>query len=342
MGKPAKEQITQSSSSEEDVDISSDSSSGSEEEDSNDSDFESESASEADEDDEDFEPTVKKQRTAKGATAVKKGAPPKAAPSRKSPAVKNDTSEKSKENATPPKPKATTKKTAAPKTAPAKAKPKKMSGVECENAIVAYCDRTNRPYSDGELHLNMHKPVGKTEFNRILAKLVKAKRLDFRENGKFKIYWSDQSQYPKLSMEEMDTLDTGISDRKEEQKELKSQISVSNEKIASLSKLSTLEDLKQESDATKAKLKAAEERLASLRDSSESVDPNLRKRMIDKLKAHKKLWKERKDNCMDFLYQMSEGMQKSISQTYEIVGIDTDEENGMSYKEFATNVNKLL
>ena len=192
MGKPAKEQITQDSSGEEDVDISSDSSSGSEVDDSDDSDFESESTEDDDEDDEDFEPTVKKQRTAKGASAAKKGAPPKAAPSRKSPAAKKAASEKSKENVTPPKTKATTKKKAAPKTAPAKSKPKKMSAVECENAIVEYCNRTNRPYSDGELHLNMHKPVGKAEFNRILERLVKAKRVDFRENGKFKIYWSEQ------------------------------------------------------------------------------------------------------------------------------------------------------
>ena len=48
MGKPAKEQIKESSS-EEDVDISSDSSSGSEEDDSDDSDFESESAEDDDE-----------------------------------------------------------------------------------------------------------------------------------------------------------------------------------------------------------------------------------------------------------------------------------------------------
>ena len=111
---------------------------------------------------------------------------------------------------------------------------------------------------------------------------MKAKRIDFRENGKFKIYWSEQSQYPKLSTEEMGILDAGISDRKEEQKELKNQISDSNAQIASLSKLSTLEDLRKESDATKAKLKAAEERLARLRDSGESVDPNLRKKVIDK------------------------------------------------------------
>ena len=214
-----------------------------------------------------------------------------------------------------------------------------MTEKQCGEAIVQYLDETNRPYSDKEIHDNMHKPIGKTAFNKLLVKLHADGKLGHRMNGKFKLYWSRQDQYETISKEDMVQLDGEIMRLKDEEKSLKDNLKSQQYTLGKLRSRPTLDELKAQHEETKTLLNEKKEKLSRLEDGGEVVDPKLRENTIKKLKAVKAIWRDRNNKCMDMVDQFMDEMGKKEKQVFEIMGMESDHDaGGSTYKEFCQKI----
>ena len=318
-------------------------------------DFES-SSEEDDSDDEDFEApkSGKRKATAKKSTAPAKKKTKTAAASKKTPTTKKSTAKKAPAKKTPAKKTQAKKKTTTSKSkenssiaknakvSGKKKQTKKLTAQQCELAIVEYLSNTNRPYSDKEIYDNMHKPMPYAKFRTLLDKLHADDKIQHRINGKFKLYWPRQDQFENLSTEDRDKLDVEIVDKREMERNLVQELKKVSSVASSLKSQLTLEDLKARVQVLKEEHQQKSKRLADLKKVSKTIDPEERKSLIKEIKTLKKLWRDRKNNCLDIFDQIIESSGKKEKVVYENWGLETAADaNGPTLKEFSNIVKAL-
>ena len=113
-----------------------------------------------------------------------------------------------------------------------KSKASKKSNENCEQIILQYLKKQNRPYSAMDIFNNLHGSVGKTQIVKVLTNLQEKNEITCKNYGKQQVYVIKQDDEELPSPDELDSMDQEITDLKKTYDELKEEIkflSASNE-----------------------------------------------------------------------------------------------------------------
>ena len=198
-------------------------------------------------------------------------------------------------------------------------------------AIAEYMEAQNRPYSVQNLIDNLQGRIKKTQTQRICDELVADKILVLKEYGKAKIYVINQDLYPDTSTEDLEKLDDQIKVRKEEMDKFQAQL---KELQAEFKKI-TIEPTNQELDDMIKKLEKEESELSKKvsvfeNKKTKTISEEDMKKIEQKCKVYETEWKKRKRGCMDMINTISDGMDKNKNELIEEIGIETDEDLGVT------------
>lgn len=212
----------------------------------------------------------------------------------------------------------------------------KVSGDEAQTTVLEYLTAQNRPFNNKMVFENLHGAVGQAQVTKIMDDLSASGELNKKENGKQKVYWASQETEAIKALTGADSaasaaaLDAEAQSAKEQATEHKAK---ADAVMAENKRLSA-----QPGDAEAAELIAKlteetakmEERLKGLRESTVKVsreDFEAAEKVYAETKA---AWKKRKRLCKDVVSALGEGSGQSFAELAEEVGLETDEQVGIT------------
>ncbi|XP_069691125.1 homologous-pairing protein 2 homolog [Periplaneta americana] len=198
--------------------------------------------------------------------------------------------------------------------------------------ILKYLRDQNRPYSANDIFMNLHKEVGKTSVQKCLDQLVEQGAVIEKVYGKQKVYVIKQE----------DT--NNESDLKQELKNLDSKlVDISGKLATAEQELKNCELQLRELQSTpttveaKTQLTSLEDRVQKLKDKLEDLSKNTVKVSVEEreniqknCENNLKFWRKRKRLCLDIVDSILEGYPKDKKTLLGEVGIETDEDAGVS------------
>ncbi|EGD75114.1 hypothetical protein PTSG_06769 [Salpingoeca rosetta] len=219
---------------------------------------------------------------------------------------------------------------------PPKAKKPKQIKDEDEAAkvLLEYLTRQNRPYNANDLFMNLHKAIGKTALTRVLAKMAADGQITEKVFGKQKIYFPLQSEFPKLSKEELTALDKELEELKAEMKGLQSECDQLQSKLSSTLATPETADAEKALTEVQERNEKKEGKLKALRSDGKSVTEADKNKINKKFDEAVKLWRRRKRMATDILDQILESYPKPKKALFNDIGLETDEEVKVNLKDF--------
>lgn len=193
-------------------------------------------------------------------------------------------------------------------------------------AVLAYMNKQNRPFSVQDVFQNMGKDLGKTAVTKAMENLAAEGKLKEKVYGKQKVYAADQSQFAKVDDAEIKAMDERIA-------LLSSKIQLKSEEIRCLeSELHRYNGLlstaaaRDELGKVYPQIESLKEKLSKLREGRVLISKEEKDKMYTNREKYVKEWKKRKRIASDILNSILEGYPKNKKQLYEEIGIETDEE----------------
>ena len=199
-----------------------------------------------------------------------------------------------------------------------------------EKAIQEYLEKQNRPYSAGDIFLNLHKEFGKTAVAKALEVLAENSKVIEKIYGKQKVYGPSQDRFGDIKPEELTLLDTKAVDLQEELKKLQTEIHQQENEISNFSKQMTTDNLLKTVTNFKnhnSELSLKIENMKSGRNLISKEDRLKINKQTGSMVSH---WKKRKRMTTDIVDCILEGYQKTKKHLIEEIGIETDEEAGLT------------
>jgi len=210
-------------------------------------------------------------------------------------------------------------------------KKKGADGKDEEKIVLEYMETQNRPFSVQNIVDALQKEnIKKAAVERALASCLAAETVVAKEYGKAKVYMCSQSGIELPSPEEMAEMDANISTLGARLKELDAEA----QEIMALNqalKVELTEEQAAEKVAENEKLIAImQEKLEKLGDGSNLISREEMEKIELKLFKAKAEWKKRKRLANDVVDQISEGMNKKPKLLAQEIGLELDEEIGVS------------
>lgn len=152
--------------------------------------------------------------------------------------------------------------------------------------------------------------------------------------GKSKLYWPDQAQYGDISEADRSEWSSRAKELESTLGGLQAQRKALQSQLTALSSSLTGPALDAQLAATQVAVAGMRERLDRLQSSTAVVvTPEQRGAVKASLLRYRKGWSTRKAMVMDVIDNMAEGLEKKPAALMESVGLETDEEAGVSIKE---------
>lgn len=152
--------------------------------------------------------------------------------------------------------------------------------------------------------------------------------------GKQAVYVADQNQFPEVKDEEMKQMEANISELTAELKNTQNTVNQLEKEVKELNSSLTTKDIQaQIEQLTKENLDLSE-KLSKLKAGNVTVISKEEKdKVYEERRKYVKEWRKRKRMSVDILGAILEGYPKSKKQLYEDIGIETDEDCGISIPE---------
>jgi len=202
---------------------------------------------------------------------------------------------------------------------------------EPDVAILEYLQQQNRPYSAVDIYNNLHKEFGKTAVEKSLETLSEDGKIDKKTYGKQKVFAPCQSKYGDYNENELKGLDCNIKELQEELTLLSSQVKKKDNELNGLSSqiktedaVAAIENLIKENEVLK-------DRIQKLKTGTVLITKGERKKIFENKEKNVSHWRKRKRLTTDIVDSILEGYPKSKKDLLEEVGMETDEEVGVSF-----------
>lgn len=197
-----------------------------------------------------------------------------------------------------------------------------------EKTIQEYLEKQNRPYSAGDIFLNLHKEFGKTAVVKALEGLAENGKVIEKIYGKQKVYGPCQERFGDIKPEELTLLDTKTLELQEELKKLQSEIHQQEHKISIFSKQMSTEYLSSTVTSLINNNLELSTKIDSMKIGKNLISKEVRQNINKKTKIMVSQWKKRKRLTTDMVDCILEGYPKTKKNLIEEIGIETDEEAG--------------
>jgi len=202
---------------------------------------------------------------------------------------------------------------------------------EPDVAILEYLQQQNRPYSAVDIYNNLHKEFGKTAVEKSLETLSEDGKIDKKTYGKQKVFAPCQSKYGDYNENELKGLDCNIKELQEELTLLSSQVKKKDNELNGLSSqiktedaVAAIENLIKENEVLK-------DRIQKLKTGTVLITKEERKKIFENKEKNVSHWRKRKRMTTDIVDSILEGYPKSKKDLLEEVGMETDEDVGVSF-----------
>ncbi|KAJ2272449.1 hypothetical protein IW141_004526 [Coemansia sp. RSA 355] len=204
--------------------------------------------------------------------------------------------------------------------------PKKAKGSSSEEkAVLDYLVKVNRPYSANDISSQLHGLVSPAQAKKLLNDLADEKKLERKINGKQQIFYAIQTSIEVPSVEEAEQEEETIRGLEQQLSQAKDENKVLAGRLQGLTNALTDDQMRERI----AKLSAEENdgRLTQLR-SGEVISPEEKNNIETEHAAMTKHWKARKRMFKNIIDTIGEGYPGKISDLFEELGIETDEDVG--------------
>ncbi|KAJ2849135.1 hypothetical protein IWW36_002850 [Coemansia brasiliensis] len=204
--------------------------------------------------------------------------------------------------------------------------PKKTKGGSNEEkAVLDYLVKVNRPYSANDISSQLHGLVSPAQAKKVLNDLADDEKIQRKANGKQQIFYALQTCIEVPSAEEAEEEEEKIKNLEQQLGQAKDQNKVLSGRLQGLNNALTDDQMRERIAALSAE---NEERLQQLR-AGEVISPEEKTAIeADHVKMTKH-WKTRKRMFKNIIDTISEGYPGKISDLFEELGIETDEDAGV-------------
>ncbi|KAG9244878.1 Tat binding protein 1-interacting protein-domain-containing protein [Calycina marina] len=210
-------------------------------------------------------------------------------------------------------------------------KVKPVTGEEAQRVILEYLVAQNRPYSAGDIHLNLHGKVTKTVADKVCKEMeangqimMKATNSDTTKKGTQFVFWAKQDPADIASPEELAAMEESITTLKADMPTLKTSAKLANSKLATLKSAPTTSELAASVQGLQSSIEDKTSRIAGY------VNGGVKAVSKEEIAAMDKdftYWTKRaagrKKAFLNLMGTLSEGMSKE--DIYEKAGIDMED-----------------
>ncbi|KAH9316733.1 hypothetical protein KI387_025360, partial [Taxus chinensis] len=207
--------------------------------------------------------------------------------------------------------------------------------------ILNFVNEQNKPLNSQNAADALQKyGLKKTAVQKALDALAEGGQISFKEYGKQKIYIARQDQF---SIPNTDELDQMKKENEKLQKTLAAETNAINEvegEIRALEANLTLEQIREKEIKLRHEVCEMETKLNILREGTVLVKPEERKKVQDTYNEKINQWRRRQRAFKELWGTITENMPKDLKEFKEELGIETDEDVGVSfqaYSEYTSN-----
>ena len=193
-------------------------------------------------------------------------------------------------------------------------------------AILEYLNRTNRPYSAGDIFNNLHKEFGKTAVTRALDDLAANGKIKEKVNGKQKIYFANQDQFPSASENQLKSMDAEIIELTTNLKGLNDNIKEKEARLSHFNSSLSIDQIEQEISKYDKEVKDLKAKIQSINASVKDIDPKENEKIKEERNKVVREWRKRKRMANSILEAILEGYPKPKKTLMDDIGIETDED----------------
>uniref|UniRef100_A0A7S3A8Q2 Homologous-pairing protein 2 homolog n=2 Tax=Rhodosorus marinus TaxID=101924 RepID=A0A7S3A8Q2_9RHOD len=195
-----------------------------------------------------------------------------------------------------------------------------------EDVVNAFLSARNRPFSLQQIVDGLQsKGLKKTACERALNVLVENGNVTLKEFGKAKIFLCRQDSIEIPDEQEMLQMDSEITHKAHELKQLTEKRQVLEKQISALNTAISLSDAISKCDQLSEEIAESKRKLDAMGPESEQVTEEEKKRVEDQYKKMRKEWTSRKRTAKDILDGISEGGGKKPKELVEEIGLEMDE-----------------
>ncbi|XP_046994871.1 homologous-pairing protein 2 homolog [Schistocerca americana] len=204
--------------------------------------------------------------------------------------------------------------------------------MSASEAVLKYLRDQNRPYSANDIFMNLHKEFGKTAIQKALDELTEKGKLKEKIYGKQKVYAIEQVEEGNSEdmNKELSDLDKEIAKVSDELQSAEQQLRAHESLLQKLLTTLTTEDAMKEKSLLEEKVSKLTEKLEQLSKNAVPISKKERDKIVNLREKNVKEWRKRKSLCMDIVNSILEGYPKDKKSLLEEIGIETDEDAGVS------------
>ena len=193
--------------------------------------------------------------------------------------------------------------------------------------VYDYMKAQNRPYSLQNIFDNLHGSIKKGQLGKILDSLVDEGSLIMKEyNSKIYLFNQDKLEI-KVSDSDINELQKEIDEKREENKQLKDEISSNNNELKLLTTTLTDDELKAKIKEMKKELAKMKLKVDDIKDNKiDPIPPEKMNEAKENFEKELKIYKKTKKICSEIISDISDGLELKLKDTYEKIGIENDDD----------------
>ncbi|KAM7532465.1 hypothetical protein Aperf_G00000132784 [Anoplocephala perfoliata] len=201
--------------------------------------------------------------------------------------------------------------------------------------VLAYMTRENRPFSVNDVVAALQKAHGKTAISKAIDELVLEDALVEKSYGKQKVFVVPQDKLPCADDSDLKAMDREIAAISGKVQQLKDQIKSAESELKSVESSLSLEEAMKMNADIEAQIEEIRVKIAEC-GTEEPVTPEEFEKAETEQKSAVIEWRKRKRMAMDIVDGIAESYPKSRKQLMEDIGIETDEDRGVSIADFTS------
>ncbi|KAM9368744.1 homologous-pairing protein 2 homolog [Phaethornis superciliosus] len=198
--------------------------------------------------------------------------------------------------------------------------------------LLRYLREQNRPYSAQDAFGNLQREhgLGKAAVVKALEQLAQQGSIREKTYGKQKIYFADQEQLPAASDAELRALDGEIAALSSKVQTLQQSCRQMEGELKDLNSSMTTPEMIKELEVLRKECGSYTEKLERIKSATNHVTPEEKEKVCSEQRLYHREWRRRKRMATELLEAILEGYPKSKKQFLEEVGIETDEDQGVT------------
>eukprot|EP01026_Neomeris_dumetosa_P018811 TRINITY_DN17426_c0_g1_i5.p3 TRINITY_DN17426_c0_g1~~TRINITY_DN17426_c0_g1_i5.p3 ORF type:complete len:243 (-),score=35.13 TRINITY_DN17426_c0_g1_i5:274-936(-) len=209
-----------------------------------------------------------------------------------------------------------------------------MADKQTEERILAVVVGGNKPFSvQGVADMVAQYGIKKTPVQKILDELVTKQKIVAKDFGKTRLYIPSQKEVQLLSPEESSQKKAQLEQLNEKKKQQNQSVMALEQELKSWNNQLDLTQIKKQINQIQAQIDVSEKKLKDLVAGNTFVDPQEKQKIEQEYSFYMAQWRKRKGIFRTIWDNVTANMDGKISDLYEQIGIETDENNGADYSQ---------